>query len=145
MDDDKACYKAAWLQQQWQVLHQSFEQAERYSLLIKLFAVAICFFGAFVPAAYYLSLSLLVVLWLQDAIWKTFQARTEVYLLMLEQALQEAESNIDIELGFYRHFQQQRQGVLGLLKEYLSQMLRPTVMYPYPLLILLSFAHGLSY
>lgn len=127
-----------WQQKQWQELHRSFEQSERYSLLIKLFAMACFVFALTRPQLIVFSSLLIAVLWLQDAIWKTFQARTEAHLLKLEQALAESQKLDAVELGFYRHFDSRQGGIVDLVGEYLKQMQRPTIAYPYVVLILLN-------
>lgn len=75
------------LQAEWQVLQSQFDSYEKFSLIIKL--VAICTFAAFAitqdsPVLFALTFAML---WLQDAIWKTFQTRIEDRILAIEAAL----------------------------------------------------------
>jgi hypothetical protein len=114
---------------EWLLLHSQYENYEKWSLVIKLMSVFVTLWslsftikGAFVAF-------LLLVLWLQDGIWKTFQQRLEARLVLLESAP-------DNTNALYSDFQTNRPGTINLVKEYLSSSLRPTVAYPYAALIL---------
>ncbi|MBV1959732.1 MAG: hypothetical protein KUG53_03245, partial [Pseudomonadales bacterium] len=84
-------------------------------------------------------LLLLLMVWLQDAIWKTFQSRIDVRLLQLEQYLS-SEHPLETRDGkayqFNSLYLENRPGSIGLVKEYLVQALRPTVAFPHLLLVL---------
>ena len=126
------------LQQEWQTLHTSCDRSEALALGIKLLAVMICLATIFVPqSSLYISV-ILAVLWLQEAIWKTFQGRTEQRLLAIEKAW--ADNDNSSALCFYSHWTESRSGVMTLLKEYLSNAVRPTIAYPYSVLIVISLA-----
>ena len=105
------------------------------SLLIKLFAVAVLAAAAFVDHRSPIPLALLLVLWLQDAIWKTFQSRIEVRLLQLETHLASGEANDGDAFQYNRLFADNRPGVTGLVQDYLQQAARPTVAFPHLLLV----------
>jgi len=89
-------------------------------------------------------LLMLLVLWLQDAIWKTFQSRIEVRLLQLEEYLSDDQS-LDYTdqkpYQFNSQYVETRLGVVGLINEYFRQAIRPTVAYPY---IVLHFLLGVA-
>ncbi|MBL7004572.1 MAG: hypothetical protein ISR69_11155 [Gammaproteobacteria bacterium] len=122
------------LSQEWQLLQNQFDSYEKHSLYIKL--VCIILFSFLIGKLPLIILILLVIiLWLQDAIWKTFQARIEIRLLSVEKSIV---SNSDLtEFQFNTHYLNNRTGVSGLIKEYLSNMFRPTIAYPYALILVI--------
>ena len=122
------------LQQEWAVLHPDIERYERLSLLIKLVSVAIGFLGIVYFANAFFTALFISILWLQDAIWKTFQKRLESRIVFIEQALANQQSDKEA-FQFYSEWQQNRLGVSGLIKEYLASALKPTVAYPYMILL----------
>lgn len=130
------------LSDEWKVLQQAYDQYEYYSLMIKLFTVAMVLIALVFSIKPIFSLALLIVLWGQDAIWKTFQMRIENRLLIVETGLAEqsqdqtsAHATSIKAFQFNREFAQNRQGFIGLLAEYVKNMCRPTIAYPYILLI----------
>ncbi|MEP6969097.1 MAG: hypothetical protein ABJA49_01565, partial [Betaproteobacteria bacterium] len=80
----------------------------------------------------------MLVLWLQDAIFKTFQARLVARLLDLERHL--AQGNATSGQAFQLHtiWQAGRKNLAGLLGEYLRSAMRPTVAFPYLVLLLVA-------
>lgn len=134
-----------YLGQEWKTLQKSYDQYEFYSLMIKLFTIMLAFLSLSWGIHILLTCLFIAILWLQDAIWKTFQARIEVRLIKLESSIakgnKQAEGNVTqlaVPFQFNRDFALSRQGLFGLIKEYLSTMLRPTIAYPYILLIILA-------
>lgn len=122
------------LQQEWLLLQAQHEHYELWTLAIKLTAVLLL---AFAPVStLLLLLAMLALLWLQDAIFKTFQARLGERLLQVERALREPASAAAMQ--FNSEWQAQRPGVGGLLAAYLRAACRPTVAFPYPLLMALA-------
>ncbi len=122
------------LQQEWLLLQAQHEPYELWTLAIKLTAVLLL---AFAPVSALLLLALLALLWLLDAIFKTFQARLAERLLQVERALREPDSGL-VAMQFNSQWQAQRPGVGGLLAAYLRAACRPTVAFPYPLLMALA-------
>lgn len=124
------------LAQEWQLLQNQFDSYEKWSLVIKLFAV-----GVFAMALMQLlfspySIMLFAILWLQDGIWKTFQSRIEVRLLAIESAI---EKGSDINAcQFNAQFLLSRPGTLGLVLAYVKSALKPTVAFPHIVLVVLS-------
>jgi hypothetical protein len=78
------------------------------------------------------------VFWLQDSIWKTFQGRFENRLLAIEAAI--ADNHNEAGCQFNQAYQQQAYHGVGLILEYLRQALRPTVMYPYIVLLAITLS-----
>lgn len=128
------------LASEWSLLQNQFDSYEKYSLIIKLFSVFILSVAYFTHHLSGFIFLLLLVLWLQDAIWKTFQSRIEIRLLQLEGYLS-GDQSLDRTDGkayqFNREYIEARQGVTGLMNEYFRQAIRPTVAYPYIVLLLL--------
>ena len=129
---------------EWSLLQNQYDSYEKYSLLIKLFGVGVVTVAHIAEALGCLVGLLLMVLWLQDGIWKTFQSRIEVRLLELEGALEIAQQhkleNASTEEPAYQfnsRYLQQRPSTVGLLREYGSQALRPTVAFPYAVLLVI--------
>jgi len=126
------------LSQQWQTMHNSYENYEQYALIIKLITVVIAVFAWSFSLPNYITLALIALLWLQEAIWKTFQSRAETAIIAIEDKLAgNEEKNAEQLHLFYSQWQSNRTGVTGLIAEYLKSALRPTVIYPYGPLILM--------
>ncbi|MEC8427445.1 MAG: hypothetical protein VXZ35_03410 [Pseudomonadota bacterium] len=126
------------LETEWCVLQNQYDSYEKHSLYIKLASVAV-FTTAVVTQSIGLSMvAILLVLWLQDAIWKTFQSRIEPRLLQLEQCI--AGDLKAPAFQFNREYQKNRRGLVGLIAEYLQQSVRPTIAFPHAALLLILFA-----
>ncbi|MDU0353579.1 hypothetical protein RS130_06225 [Paraglaciecola aquimarina] len=130
------------LQQEWITLQSQFDQYEKYSLLIKLCNILITCYLLFALKLALWPLFICAVIWLQDGIWKTFQARTGDRLLLVEEAvsqLQGADNSSQPILGmqFNSAWESNRSGAIGLIMEYVKQSLKPTVAYPHVLLLIL--------
>ena len=133
-------------QNEWAILHGNIEMYERFSLIIKLFSVLVSVLCIAYLVNAWFSVALIFVLWLQDGIWKTFQKRMETRIVYIERQLaqsQELKNEVDessAAFQFYSQWEEQRQGAVGLIKEYLSNAAKPTVAYPYAILISLVLA-----
>jgi hypothetical protein len=75
------------------------------------------------------------VLWIQDAIFKTFQARLGERLLQLERLLADGGEAAGRAFQLHTTWLATRKGLAGLLGEYLRSALRPTVAFPYVVLV----------
>ncbi len=125
----------ALLVKEWQALHHSHERYEQYALIIKLFSVAVTLFSlAFYQESIVIVL-ILAVLWLQEGIWKTYQARAYNRIKLIEQAL--PENNLGA-FQFYRQWSENRPSSAGLVVEYIKNALKPTVIFPYIPLIFIT-------
>ena len=123
------------LSQEWQTLHQDHERYDRYGLLIKLTATLVCLLTIGLGMTLLLALAFVLVLWLQEGIWRTVQARTSDRLLVIERLLKEPTNQVAMQ--FYSEWEASRPGTVGLVKEYLRNSLRPTIAYPYVILLAL--------
>jgi len=125
---------------EWYLLQNQFDSYEKHSLLIKLFSIGILSAAYFTDHLSIFILCLLLILWLQDAIWKTFQSRIDVRLLQLEAYLSNEDNRENPDGKAYQFnslYLQTRPGSIGLIKEYLGQALRPTIAFPHVLLIVI--------
>jgi len=121
------------LNQEWTSLHQEHERYDRYGLLIKLTAVLACLISLGLAMSLWLALVFVLVLWLQEGIWRTVQARTSERLLAIEKVL--ADSGDQPAMQFYSNWEASRPSTAGLIKEYMLNAIRPTVAYPYVILL----------
>jgi hypothetical protein len=130
------------LQCEWVTLQNQFDSYEKCSLFIKLFSILISCILVFALKAGVWSLLVVAILWLQDAIWKTFQNRIGQRLEVVEQAIQDnphhvQECLLHSGMQFNLAWNQSRPKAIGLISEYIKQSLKPTVAYPHVLLIIL--------
>lgn len=117
------------LSQEWQTLHQDHERYDRYGLLIKLTATLAALLTIGFTMSLPLALAFVLVLWLQEGIWRTVQARTGARLLIIERTLKEPANQAAMQ--FYSEWEASRPGIRALIKEYLRNAMRPTIAYPY--------------
>jgi hypothetical protein len=124
------------LHHEWLALQAQHERYEGLALGVKLVAFA----AAVVVPDNTLALALLALLWLQEAVLKTFQARLGDRLLAVEAGLKAGEGVAAMQL--HSDWQARRPGGGALVAQYLKSALRPTVALPYPLLMVLVVASG---
>jgi len=121
------------LHQEWLALQAQHERYEALALGVKLVAFAAT---VLVPDNT-LALALLALLWLQEAVLKTFQGRLGDRLLAVEAGLKAGEGATAMQL--HSDWLASRPRGAGLVTQYLKSALRPTVALPYPLLMILVF------
>jgi hypothetical protein len=124
--------------QEWITLQNQYEAYERSGLLIKLVAVALVAAGSWLSLSAPAAAALLLVLWAQEAIMKTWQTRLGVRLLAVEAALGGQATSETRPFQLHTQWQGQRAGAVTLLREYAQSALRPTVAFPYAVLVVLS-------
>ncbi len=120
---------------EWCLLQNQFDSYEKHSLYIKLLSVIVLLMAEMSDVFGIFVVLLLMVLWLQDGIWKTFQSRIETRLLQIEKYISEdSEQSV---FQFNSEFYKVRSGGLSIISEYIRQSVRPTVAFPYLVLILI--------
>ncbi len=124
-------------QNEWAILHSDIEKYERFSLIIKLFSVLICILSIALAISPAISIFVVLILWLQSGIWTTFQNRLEDRILIIENSLADKSHENSSDFQLYSEWQKNRPGAVNLIKEYIFNSLKPTVAYPYILLVLL--------
>jgi hypothetical protein len=129
-----------YLAQEWSILQHQFDSYEKASLAIKLVSLLLVAFALLLAKLSFAFLCLVLILWLQDGIWKTFQARIEQRLLVVEQMFNDSMADkqpAQIAFQLNRQFLANRSSTLKLVAEYLQQACRPTVAFPHALLLLI--------
>ena len=122
-------------QTEWCLLQNQFDSYEKYSLHIKLLSVIVLLAAEISGVISIFIVLVLVVLWFQDAIWKTFQSRIEARLLQIETYI--LEKSVGSEFQFNSEYYKARLRGVSLIKEYFTQSIRPTVAFPHIVLILI--------
>lgn len=125
------------LAQEWATLQNHHEAQERNALIIKLLAVLLVAVSWVTGLEPWLAAALVLVLWLQEAILKTWQHRLAERLLVVEGLFTQGPQDAHAVFQLHSQWQAQRPGLGGLLAEYGRSALRPTVAYPYAVLCLL--------
>lgn len=129
------------LGQEWLALQGQSERYETGGLHIKLFTIALTLYGLVttVPATWLCGL--VAVLWLQEGIYRTFQSRLGQRILRVEDLIRQVASQPSAgqqqggAFQLHSEWLAGRQGALGLVREYVGSACRPTVAYPYVLLL----------
>ena len=120
---------------EWCLLQNQFDSYEKHSLYIKLLSIIVLLMAEISGLINITVVFLLMALWLQDSIWKTFQSRIETRMLKIEEyILNESEKSA---FQFNSEFYKARLSGLSLISEYIRQSIRPTVAFPYIVLILI--------
>lgn len=126
------------LAQEWTTLQNNHESHERSALLIKLVTVVL-FTGAWLTALDpFLLCALVLLLWFQESILKTWQSRLATRLLGIEAMIKRGPQSDDHPYQLHSQWLAQRPGLAGLLIEYGHSAIRPTVAFPYGALLLLA-------
>ncbi len=118
---------------EWATLQDNHEQYEKNSLLIKLGGIALFVACLALPLPAAITVFLLLILWVQEGIFRTCQSRLGVRILRVEQLLRQGSPQAGYQL--HTEWHASRAGVAGLLAEYGKSMLRPTVAFPYVVLM----------
>ena len=121
------------LGQEWMTLQNNHEHYERGALQLKLVTVVFAFALLAVNLPALIVALVVAALWLQEGIYRTSQSRLGARLLALEGLIRGDESAVPFQL--HTQWQMARPGAGGLMREYLGNALRPTVAYPYVMLL----------
>ena len=124
------------LKEEWMLLQTQHERYEFGALAIKLSALVLTttFFLSTLTGMVFLSLML--ILWLTEGIWKTFQSRLAERLIIIEKCLEAGQESGAMQL--HTEWENNRPDSSGLVIEYISNSLRPTIALPYVLLIIVA-------
>lgn len=120
---------------EWCLLQNQFDSYEKHSLYIKLLSVIVLLTAEISNVINIFIVLILAVLWLQDAIWKTFQSRIEPRLLQIEKYI--SEESEESAFQFNSAYHKTSLSGLSLITEYVHQSIRPTVAFPHIVLILI--------
>jgi hypothetical protein len=120
---------------EWHLLQNQFDSYEKHSLYIKLVSI-IVLLSAEISGFIGLSIFfILLVLWGQDAIWKTFQSRIEPRLFQIEKSISTDSSESACQ--FNSEYNKVSLSGLALIIEYARQSIRPTIAFPHIALIII--------
>lgn len=127
------------LSQEWVALQDNFVQFERAALTIKLLAIVLTALGVLMSLGADWLCGLLAVLWLQEGIWRTSQARVGQRILRVETLLSQPADALEAAkckpFQLHSEWLATRASGSGLLREYAANALRPTVAFPYAVLL----------
>lgn len=125
---------------EWSLLHGQYQTFENYSLVIKLVAVTLVAQAFIFAHVGWGVLAVVLIFWFTEAVWKTFQARTEADLRFTEQQIDKfrrdgvghdsAESSFQV----YSRWASNRPATTALIGQYISAAKQPTVALTYLLL-----------
>lgn len=121
---------------EWQTLQHNYENYETLALKLKLLSVLLCLIGLVLGVDPIIMLCAVALLWLQEGIWRTFQARLGERLLRVE-ALVRQSATADQAFQLHSEWLEARKGGLALVGEYAAHACRPTVAFPHALLALM--------
>ena len=127
---EKKKYEAEWC-----LLQNQFESYEKHSLYIKLISILMLFLSEIFSVSMISIFLILLVLWLQDAIWKTFQSRIEPRLLKIEKNIREKTEGSEFQ--FNKEYQLVETSGLSKILEYSKQAIRPTLAFPHIVLMII--------
>lgn len=143
---ETAAQKRSDLREEWQILQTQFSRDDLVCLAIKLvctlvFAALLIFSLQGLIGAFFVG-----IFWVMESMVRTTQARIAERLLAIEASLALSAQDPSAlsgttGLAFQLHtaWLHSRLGAIGLVKEYASNALRPTVAFPYVALAALSF------
>ena len=120
---------------EWAILQNNHEQYEQSSLLIKLGSIAVFMACLALSFDVLIGLLLMLILWIQDAVFRTSQSRLGERILRIEQLLEQGAPGAAPAYRLHSEWLAARPGIAGLLAEYGRNMLRPTVAFPYVVLM----------
>jgi hypothetical protein len=127
---------------EWTTLQNNFEQYERSALWVKLVTVALFVVGLLYGMPTEAAIVLMLVLWLQEAITRTSQARLGTRLLHIELMLRRGDDDNGSACQLHTDFETSRGGAGSLVSEYFHNALRPTVAFPYVVLVVAQLVLG---
>jgi hypothetical protein len=125
--------EASALEREWVVLQGNIEQHERNALVVKLVAVFLFTAAVLFSLAGDLTAWLIAILWVQEAMLRTFQARMGTRILRIEEMLRGAAGQA---MQLHTDWIATRKGLAGMVFEYAASAIRPTVAFPYAVLLL---------
>lgn len=127
------------LSQEWTTLQNNHAQYEKNALWIKV-ATVVLFALCWVMLVDTLTVCLmLLVLWLQESIYRTSQARLGVRILRIEEIFRASSPATGLPFQLHSEWLATRHGFAGLLAEYAANAKRPTVAFPYVALLLMQW------
>lgn len=125
----------ALLSQEWTTLHNNYEQYEKGGLFIKLVGVVLTFVGLVLDLNAVLLAAMVALLWMQEGIFRTFQARLGQRILRVEELIRQGGAEQAHSFQLHSEWLASRKNGLALLGEYVGSACRPTVAFPHVVLL----------
>jgi len=122
---------------EWQTLQNNVEQHEKNALLIKLTCLTIFILSQSMGSPLLWATLIVLLCWGLESIFKTYQSRLGERLLKIEASIQQGNENDGMQ--FHTHWQNNRARGAKLITEYAKHALKPTVAFPYAIIVLASF------
>lgn len=132
-------HHTAALSHEWATLQNNYEQMERNALLVKLAAVVLCVGGYALGVSYELLGGTALLLWVQEILCRTSQARLGERIVRVEALVKNA-APASSACQLHTEWLASRKSSGGLWGEYAVHALRPTVAFPYAVLLLVALA-----
>ena len=120
---------------EWATLQNNHEHYEKSCLLVKLSGIAVFIACLALSLDLVVTTLLMLIMWLQEAILRTSQSRLGDRILRIEQLLEQGGALAAPAYRLHSEWLAARPGFAGLLAEYGRNMLRPTVAFPYVVLV----------
>ena len=132
-------HNTAALSHEWSTLQNNYEQMERNALLVKLTAVVLCVGGYALGVPYEILGGTALLLWVQESLCRTSQARLGERLVQVEALVRDA-APASNACQLHTEWLASRKSGGGLWGEYAAHALRPTVAFPYAVLVVVAIA-----
>ena len=123
---------------EWQTLQNNYEQHEKSALLIKLASLTFFLLGLAISQATLWAILIVLLCWGLESVIKTYQSRLGERLLKIEAAIKN--KNESEGMQFHTGWQINRPSGMRLIIEYGAQSLKPTIAFPYAIILLASIA-----
>ncbi|UCV23225.1 hypothetical protein [Ferribacterium limneticum] len=128
---------SALLGKEWQTLQDNHERHEQNALLIKLACLALCIAGLATGLPLTWIAFTVLLCWMQEGVFKTYQSRLADRLLGVE-ALLSQPGTTQPAMQLHTGWTASRPGSGALIVGYIVNACRPTVAFPYlPILLML--------
>ncbi len=125
---------------EWVTLQNNIERYENGGLALKLIALGLTVLGLGLNFPLLLISAVVLLIWLQEGIYRTFQARLGQRIVQVEAVVRQLGlTDVDTPPSAFQLHSEwlaNRPGGLGLIREYLASAVRPTVAYPYAVVLL---------
>lgn len=125
------------LSREWSTLQNNYEQYEQDGLKIKLVSVMLTTIGLAFNVSAILLAAMVLLLWMQEGIYRTFQSRLGQRILQLESFIKQGSAAPGNSFQLHSEWLTSRKKGLALLGEYATSACRPTVAFPHAVLGLL--------
>lgn len=130
--------KREGLESEWNTLQSSADQYEHSSLNIKLMSLLVVGGSIALTLETLPQILLILLFWITEAVYKTFQFRIFARLDKIEAAIQNSDFGCK-PFQFNSDFNDERGGISNLLLEYVTSALKPTIAVTYLVLIVVVF------